>query len=140
MNLKTIRDEVNKELAKNKDLSRRQLAVKMKIAPQSLNNYMDSETIPTMKNIEKIAKYFGKPVSYFVEGPPSLEDTEKGETISNHLRRESDRKLEGLIKAATILMDAASSLYFNLKNLKQADEANIKKIQYNIKETSGSNG
>jgi len=65
---------INKELDA-KQLSRRQLAYKIGLPPASVNNYLDSETIPTMKSLERIAKYFRVPVSALTDesaAPPAV--------------------------------------------------------------------
>lgn len=64
-----LRKMLQKEMD-SKGYSRRALALKMKLAPQSINNYMDSPTEPMVASLQKIADYFHKPVSFFLEDEP----------------------------------------------------------------------
>ncbi len=63
MDMTRLREKLNGEITKG--ISKRELGKRIGIPFTSINNYLDTETVPTIDSLEKIADYFRVHVSYF---------------------------------------------------------------------------
>jgi len=50
-----------------KNISRRELAMRMKLPPQSINNWIDSDINPNDASLKKIARYFNTSVASLMD-------------------------------------------------------------------------
>jgi transcriptional regulator with XRE-family HTH domain len=60
-----LREILNKEIKNGR--SRRELGKEIGIPFTSINNYLDTDMQPSFKTLQKIADYFHKPISYFID-------------------------------------------------------------------------
>lgn len=72
---------------KRSGLSARGLAVRMGLPPQSINNWIDSNTHPSAKSLVSIAAYFKVRPGDLIDNPGEPAARECGQPISSSARR-----------------------------------------------------
>jgi transcriptional regulator with XRE-family HTH domain len=66
------------KLIEDKNVKKTQLSKYLDVARNTLDDYLSEKTYMTTEKLEKTAKFFGVPVSYFFEDPPNGNITQKG--------------------------------------------------------------
>lgn len=81
------------------NMSQRELALKLKIAPTTLNGYIKNKHEPDCTTLKNIAKIFGVSIDYLLEYIP-YEDNEEKQLVSDYHKLTEQQKelLTAIIK------------------------------------------
>ena len=79
--------DILRSLLEDRDLTQKQLAAELNIAPTTLGNYFRNDREPDFETLKLLAKYFGVSTDYLLDYRTGKTSTHKEDELLNTFRR-----------------------------------------------------